>query len=94
MSQEALLLATYQDAQVQELHPPDEHVPPPATPEQVRAADAVFAQQQKESSTVAGLLSLYTGAVMLQNMACDAMHRPEESKEKPRLQTDEDGEDE
>src|SRR5436305_8026058 len=64
--------------------------PPPAqltTPEQVRAADQLFATQQREEAFVSGLLGLYTGTLLLRDLAAEHLSR--EEKEQPRLPKDE-----
>jgi hypothetical protein len=55
--------------------------PPPhhdlvADPDQVRALEAVFAAKEKESATVAGLLSLWTSAMLLSDLAVDTFKEP------------------
>ncbi len=74
--------------------PPDAAQKPEAletpTPEQVRAVEQVFAQQEQESATVANILGLYTSGVLLHNLVTDALTPTEEVKEKPRLKSDED----
>jgi hypothetical protein len=63
------------------------------SPEHVRAVEAVFAQQEKESATVSSLLGLYMGTVMLHNLAVDTFSsRTEEIQRMPRLKTDEEKE--
>jgi hypothetical protein len=63
------------------------------TPEQVRAVEAVFAQQDKESATVANMLGIYTSAVLLHNLAVDTFTREAgEIKRKPRLKTEDEEE--
>jgi hypothetical protein len=55
--------------------------------EQVRALEAVFAAKDKESATVAGLLGLWTGAMVLHDMAVETFSEPAgevEAEEKPR----------
>ena len=70
--------------------------PPPhdgqlvADPEQVRAVEAVFAAKDKESATVAGLLGLWTGTMLLSDLAVDTFKEPagevEIEKRKPRVE--------
>jgi hypothetical protein len=55
---------------------------PAPTPEQVRAADGVFADR-KESDTVAGLIGMWTGVLLLHDLAVEHLDRPDE-EEKPR----------
>jgi len=79
---------------LEELHPPPlppEHSQEMTAPtdEQARAVEAVFAQQEKESETVAGLLGMYTGAVMLHNLAVDTFTpEVEEVKRMPKLKSE------
>jgi hypothetical protein len=100
MSHESHIVVLPPAGPVEELFPPPPapdrlQAPPTPTPEEARAVEAVFAQQQKESNTVAGLVGMYTSAVMLHNLAVDALgaHR-EEQKEKPKLKDEEEPEDE
>ncbi|MFL5242373.1 MAG: hypothetical protein ACJ8FY_09720 [Gemmataceae bacterium] len=67
------------------------HPLPPADPDKVRALDAVFAQQ-RESEQVANLLGMWTGGILLADLAKehfmdDATETPEEKK-KPFLPKD------
>jgi hypothetical protein len=55
--------------------------PPAPTAEQMKAADAVFARQEKESATVAGLLGLWTGGMLLRDVAVDSLTPEEEGDE-------------
>ena len=48
----------------------------PASPEQTRAVQAVFAQQE-EHSQLANFLGLSAGAMLLKDMALDALHESE-----------------
>lgn len=89
MAHDALVLAAHPDAKLQELQPPMQEAPAPPTPEQVRAADAVFAQQQPENSAAAAVVGLYTGFLMLHNLAAETFYRAEEFELKPRLKADE-----
>jgi hypothetical protein len=58
-----------------------------ADPEQVRAVEAVFAAKRHESEAVSGLLGLWTGAMVLNDVAADTFREPadevEVEKEKP-----------
>lgn len=72
--------------------PPDAPVElaalPAQTPEEIRAKEAVFAQQNKESETVAGLLNMYVGGMVLHDILVDSLSQPddeEEVKDKPKL---------
>src|SRR5262245_59240737 len=55
----------------------------PPTAEQVRAADQVFAQT-REQQEVAALLGVWTGAVLLHDLAADALHNAEPEEERRR----------
>jgi hypothetical protein len=55
--------------------------PPAPTPEQIQAADAAFARQEKESATVAGLLGLWTGAMLLRDVTLDSLPSEEEQED-------------
>jgi hypothetical protein len=75
--------------------PPAQPIEAPATPspEQVRAVEAVFAQQDKESATVATFLGMYTSAVMLHNLAVDTFtSETKDPKAKPRLKPEDEPE--
>jgi hypothetical protein len=66
--------------------PPAEH--PPLTPDQVRAAEAIFAASQQESDQVAGLLGLWTGAMILKDLSAETFSEPvEELEQKLRLKS-------
>jgi hypothetical protein len=52
------------------------HPVPPPTPEQIRAAEAVFAAQEQESSAAAGLLGLWTGVMLLNDLAQEHFSPP------------------
>lgn len=54
---------------------------PQPTPEQVRIAEAVFAAQEKEAQTVAGLLGLWTGTVLLNDLAREHFSRPVDQRD-------------
>jgi hypothetical protein len=62
--------------------------PPLASPEDIRAADALFAEH-KDSSVVAGMFGLWSGALLLNDLATEHFSEavdedePEEA-EKPR----------
>jgi hypothetical protein len=56
---------------------------PPAPVEQVRAIETVFAQDQ-ENQTVAGLLGLWTGSVLLHDVLADHLSRPTDEELPPR----------
>lgn len=48
----------------------------PADSEQVRALEAVFAADEKESSAAASLLGLWTGAMLLHDLAVETFSEP------------------
>ena len=63
-----------------------EHPAPPeythalvADPEQARAVEALFAGRDPESDTVAGLLGMWTGAMILRDLALET-HSPPASE--------------
>jgi hypothetical protein len=63
--------------------------PHPMTPpseEQRQAAEAVFAAEEREHNTVAGLLGLWTGTMLLNDLAQEHFSRPtdEELEEEER----------
>ena len=66
-------------------HPPLEHAPAEG---EIRAVEAVFAAKERESAAVAGLLSLWTGTMLLNDLAMDSFREPagevelDEKKEK------------
>jgi len=68
--------------------PGPQHPVPPPTPEQVQAAEALFAAQDRESSTVAGLLGMWTGVMLLNDLAHEHLSEPvdelEDEEEEPR----------
>jgi hypothetical protein len=55
---------------------------PAPTAEQVRAADGVFSDH-KESETVAGLIGMWTGVLLLHDLAVEHLDAPDED-EQPR----------
>ena len=70
---------------------PAEMVALPAhTPEEIKAVDAVLAQQDKESATVAGLLNMYVGGMVLHDILVDSLTKPaDEVEDKPKEKQDE-----
>src|SRR5207244_4294478 len=54
-------------------YPPLEHSPNEG---EIRAVEAVFAAKERESAAVAGLLSLWTGTMLLNDLAMDAFSEP------------------
>ena len=60
---------------------------PPPDAEQVRALEAVFAAKERESNAVAGLLGLWTGTMVLHDLAVEAFAEPAdevEEEDKPK----------
>jgi hypothetical protein len=60
---------------------------PPPSPEQIRAAEAIFAARERESQQVANLLGLWTSAMILNDLAAETFSHPtgaEEEAEKPK----------
>lgn len=92
-SHEAPLLPPITQVEIDNLHAqvldkvPGEDRAPALTPEQVRTADEVFARD-KESEQVLGMLGMWTGALLLRDIAVDTFDVAEE-EEKPKK---EDGE--
>lgn len=54
-------------------------LPEPATPDEARAIEAAFALEQ-ENQQVAGLLGLWTSALVLHDLAAENFREPEEEK--------------
>jgi hypothetical protein len=100
MSHETPIVILQPPASADELFPPPADAQPPVdtlttpTPEQIRAVEAVFAQQQQESATVSNLLGMYASGVMLQNLVTDSLTpSAEEVKKKPQLKKEDELED-
>ena len=69
--------------QVKKPHVPD--TLPGPTPQEIDAADAVFAQKQKDSDMVDDLMSLWAGGLLLHNLAVDNLRKsPEQTEEELR----------
>jgi hypothetical protein len=63
--------------------------PHPMTPpseEQRQAAEAVFAAEEREHNTVAGLLGLWTGTMLLNDLAQEHFSRPAGELEEEELE--------
>jgi hypothetical protein len=64
------------------------HAVPTPDPEQVRAVEAVFAAKRRESETVSGLMGLWAGTMLLNDMAAEHFGEPagevEVEEEKPK----------
>lgn len=84
--------------------PADEVRPLPPAPaptlEEIRAAEAVFAARAQESETVAGLMSLWAGVLLLNDLALDtftppagALEEEEAARRKARERKDRDDQD-
>jgi hypothetical protein len=62
--------------------PPVAEAPLPGTtvevprPEEVRAAEVVFAQEQEEKQLVAGMLGMWTGTLLMHDLMVDHFTRP------------------
>jgi hypothetical protein len=54
---------------------------PGRTPEEIRAVEAVFAQQDKESATVVNLLGVYSGGMILRDILADTFSKPADEVE-------------
>jgi hypothetical protein len=57
------------------------------TPDQMRAADGVFTEHHKDSDTIAGLIGMWTGVLLLHDLAVEHLDRPDEDEQagKPKL---------
>lgn len=68
--------------------PSPPHPVPLPTPEQVQAAEALFAAQERESHAVAGMMGMWTGALLLHDLAVEHLGpkagEVEEEEEKPK----------
>ncbi len=62
---------------------------PPPSAEQARVAEAVFAAQERESETVVGLLSMWTGAMLLHDLALENFSKPAGETEARKLSLEE-----
>jgi hypothetical protein len=60
---------------------------PPPSPEQVRTADEVFSHSQ-EGRAVAGILGLWTGALLLHDLAVEHFETRDEDEEEPEARPD------
>ncbi len=54
-----------------------------ATPEEIRAADQLFAKQAQEQQLVSGLLGMYTGSLLLRDLAAEHLAHSEEEEQEP-----------
>lgn len=76
-----------------ELPPPSPDSVVQLTPDQVQLREAVFSQQvaDKESQQVAGLLGIWTGSMLLNDLVMDAMSgSDEEDDDRPQPHLDDD----
>ncbi len=48
-----------------------------ATAEEIRAADQLFAKQEQEAQFVSGLMGMYTGSLLLRDLAAEHLARNE-----------------
>jgi hypothetical protein len=55
---------------------------PPPSPEDARAIEAVFAAQERESDEVAALFGLWTGTLLLNDLAKETFCRPTGERER------------
>jgi hypothetical protein len=86
MSSETLLTVLFnappveaaQQVQVEE--PAAVRLHPDPTPEETLAVEAVFAQE-RESQVVLGMLGVWTGALVLHDLAVEHFSRPEDEEE-------------
>jgi hypothetical protein len=53
----------------------------PIDPEHVRAVDAVYTEHQKESDQVLGLLGMWTGTLLMHDLARETFDKSAEEKE-------------
>jgi hypothetical protein len=58
-----------------------EQVLTPPTAEHARAVEAVFSDHEQESHAVAGLLGLWTGTLLLHDLAVETFDEPADEKE-------------
>jgi hypothetical protein len=72
--------------------PPGSEALPAATPEHVRAVEAVFSRQDKEADQVLGLLGLWTSALVLHDVAVETFDPPAGELEEEAGGDDEDDE--
>jgi hypothetical protein len=63
-----------------QLHDVDQSLTAP-TAERIKAVEAVFSQQEKESRAVAGLIGLWTGTLLLHDLAVETFDEPADEKE-------------
>src|SRR5262249_54630989 len=61
--------------------PPAPEVAAPVDPEHARAVEAVFTQKDKESDQVLGLLGLWTGTLLMHDLARETFDKSAEEKE-------------
>ena len=73
---------------IAELQQPADVTPATLTPEQAQAVEAAFTQSDQESHTVAGLLGMWTGTLLLHDLMQEHFSEPagevEAEQKKPR----------
>jgi len=52
-----------------------------ATAEEIRAADQLFAKKEQEQQLVSGLLGMYTGSLLLRDLAAEHLTHGDEEEE-------------
>ena len=72
-------LRILQEQQAQRLPAPE--VAAPIDPEHVRAVEAVFSRQDKESDQVLGLIGLWSGTLLMHDLAREAFDKSAQEKE-------------
>jgi hypothetical protein len=70
--------------------PPLDHSP---NEQDARAVEALFAAKQKENSNVAGLLGLWTGTMLLNDLAMDMFSETPDDEEPEKKQADDEDKD-
>ena len=90
MSEESPIVAPLTRAVIEVQTPleviPAAHTVQTPSADQVRATEAVFTQQQDESHAVMGLLGLWTGTLLLHDLAVEHFDTPDDEDETPRRQ--------
>ena len=61
------------------VHPEQTLTPP--TKEQIQAVEAVFSDHDEESRTVAGLMGMWAGTLLLHDVAVETFDEPADEKE-------------
>src|SRR4051794_14323217 len=82
MADEPILMMPAVHQNVEQPAPVIDHAAPRlATPEEIHAADRLFAEQEKEAQLVSGLMGLYTGSLVLCDLAAEHLARNGEDEE-------------